>query len=157
MVIKAPDSRVLPCWSTDFEIQCYTYLGIPFNSDLDLKLKNIIKLITNKVCKALFSIKGLLKNPLVPIKLKELVLKSVVISKVYYIAPLLGSNEINTNNIQKLINLRLYWIGGFSKRNSFISLYNISKDLNIPPMSAKCALAQCRCYTKWKNSKCIIW
>ena len=55
MVIKAPDSRVLPCWSTDFEIQCYTYLGIPFNSDLDLKLKNIIKLITNKVCKALFS------------------------------------------------------------------------------------------------------
>ena len=27
---------------------------------------------------------------------------------------------------------------------------------NIPPMSVKCALAQCRCYTKWKNSKCII-
>jgi len=23
-------------------------------------------------------------------------------------------------------------------------------------MSAKCALAQCRCYTKWKNPKCII-
>jgi len=23
-------------------------------------------------------------------------------------------------------------------------------------MSAKCALAQCRCYTKWENSKCII-
>jgi len=35
-------------------------------------------------------------------------------------------------------------------------LYNISKDLNIPPMSAKCALAQYRCYTKWENSKCII-
>ena len=70
----------------------------------------------------------------------------------------MGSNKININNIQKLLNLRLYWIGGFSKRNSFISLYNISKskDLNIPPVSAKCALAQCRCYTKWKNSKCII-
>ena len=23
-------------------------------------------------------------------------------------------------------------------------------------MSAKCALAQCRCYTIWENSKCII-
>jgi len=58
--------------------------------------------------------------------------------------------------IQKLINLGLYWIGGFSKRNSFVSLYNISKDLNISPMSDKCALVQCRCYTKWENSKCII-
>ena len=63
---------------------------------------------------------------------------------------------VPTSSIQKLINLGLYWIGGFSKRNSFISLYNISKDLNIPLMSAKCALAQCRCYTKWENSKCII-
>ena len=92
--------------------------------------KNIIKSTTNKVRKALYSIKGFLKNPLVPIKFKELVFKSVVISKVSYIAPLLGSNnKINTSSIQKLINLGLYWIGGFSKRNSFISLYNISKDL----------------------------
>jgi len=128
--------------------KCYTYLGIPFNSDLDPKLKNIIKSTTNKVRKALYSIKGFLKNSLVPIKFKELVFKIVVISKVSYIAPLLDSNKINTSSIQKLINLGLYWIGGFSKRNSFISLYNISKDLNIPPMSAKCALAQCRCYTK---------
>jgi len=57
---------------------------------------------------------------------------------------------------KKSINLGLYWIGGFFKRNSFISLYNISRNLNIPPMSAKWALAQCRCYTKWINSKCII-
>ena len=64
----------------------YTDLGIPFNSDLDLKLKNIIKSTMNKVHKALYSIKGFLKNPLVPIRFKELVLKSVVISKVSYIA-----------------------------------------------------------------------
>ena len=105
----------------------YTDLGIPFNSDLDLKLKNIIKSTTNKVRKAPYSIKSFLKNPLVPVKFKELVLKSVVISKVFYIAPLLGSNKIITSNIQKLINLGLFWIGGFSKRNSFISLYNIRK------------------------------
>jgi len=40
----------------------------------------------NKVRNALFSIKDFLKNLLVPIKFKELVLKSVVISKVSYIA-----------------------------------------------------------------------
>ena len=68
----------------------------------------------------------------------------------------MGSNKINTSYIQKLINLELYWIGGFPKRNSFISLYNISKDLNIPPISAKCALAQYQCYKNWENSKYII-
>jgi len=55
-------------------------------------------------------------NPLVPIKFKKLVPKSVVISKISYIAPLLSSNKTNTNNIQKLINLGLYWIGDFSKK-----------------------------------------
>jgi len=58
---------------------------------------------------------GFLKNPLVPIKFKELIFKLVVISKVSYIAPLLVSNKTNTNNIQKLINSGLYWIGGVSK------------------------------------------
>ena len=74
-------------------------------------MKNeIIATIIILIRKALYSIKGFLKNPLVPKKFKELVLKSVVISKVSYIAPLLGSNKINTSSIQKLIKLGLYWI-----------------------------------------------
>ena len=40
--------------------------------------------------------------------------------------------------------------------NSFTSLYCVSKELNVPPLSAKCAIAQVRCFKKWKNSKCII-
>ena len=28
--------------------------------------------------------------------------------------------------------------------------------MNIPPLSAKCAIAQVRCYNKWKDSMCII-
>ena len=30
------------------------------------------------------------------------------------------------------------------------------KKLNVPPLSAKCAIAKVRCFKKWKNSKCII-
>ena len=45
----------------------------------------------------------------------------------------------------------------FQKGNSFTSLYCVSKELNVPPLSAKCAIAQVRCFfKKWKNSKCII-
>jgi len=39
----------------------------------------------------------------------------------------------------------------------FLLLYiPISKGLNIPPLSAKCALSQVKCFEKWKNSNCII-
>ena len=44
----------------------------------------------------------------------------------------------------------------FLKGNSFTSLYCVSKELNIPPLLAKCAIAQVRCFKKWKNLKCII-
>ena len=36
------------------------------------------------------------------------------------------------------------------------SLYGISKEPNIPPLSAKCEIAQVKCFKKWKNMNCII-
>jgi len=45
----------------------------------------------------------------------------------------------------------LYWIEGFAKGNNFISLYCVSKELNVPPLSAKCAIAQVRCFKKFKK------
>eukprot|EP00833_Pecoramyces_ruminatium_P008860 jgi/Orpsp1_1/1182892/evm.model.c7180000083093.1 len=52
--------------------------------------------------------------------------------------------------------LLLYWSYGFKSRNSNISLYDITCELKIPPLSGICALAQLRCFRKWKNSSCII-
>jgi len=43
---------------------CYTYLGIPFDKTLSLKL--IIKCLNNKVRKALFSIGGFFRNSRLP-------------------------------------------------------------------------------------------
>ena len=73
-----------------------------------------------------------------------------------YFAPLLGSNKARTNNTQKLINKGFRWIAGIQKSKSFINVYSISKNLNIPPLSAKCALSQVKCFDKWKYSYCII-
>jgi hypothetical protein len=83
-------------------------------------------------------------------------MNSSVLSKVSYFAPLLGSNKVRTNHTQKLINKGLRWIAGLHKAKSFITVYSISKDLNIPPLSAKCALSQVKCFEKWKDSNCII-
>ncbi|ORX82732.1 hypothetical protein BCR32DRAFT_278643 [Anaeromyces robustus] len=131
---------------------CYTYLGV--HKTLDLKF--VINKMKNKVNKALFSIQGFLKNDLIPIPLKRTLFSAKVIGQVSYYAPLLGSNKNNTSSTQTIINKGFYWILGYSKPNSFVSIYCISKELNIPPLSGKCALAQVRCFNKWKDSNCII-
>ena len=41
-------------------------------------------------------------------------------------------------------------------RNSFISLYALSRDLQLPPLAAICAAQQLKCFFKWKFSNCII-
>jgi len=134
--------------------KCYTYLGIPF--DKSLSLNPIIKLLNSKVTKALFSVSKFLSNSKIPIPFKKIIINSYVLSKVSYFAPLLGSNKARTNNTQKLINKGLRWIAGIQKAKSFINVYSISKDLHIPPLSAKCALSQVKCFDKWKDSNCII-
>ena len=133
---------------------CYTYLGIPF--DKTLSLLPVIKLLNNKVMKALFSVGNFLRNSRIPLPFKKLVLNAFVISKVSYFAPLLGSNKNKSKGAQKFVNMGLYWAAGVHNAKSFVSLYCISKDFNIPPLSAKCALIQTRCFNKWKSSNCII-
>ena len=134
--------------------ECYTYLGVPFNKSLSLE--PIINALNNKVSKALFAVRKFLNNPSIPIPFKKTVLNSIVISKVSYFAPLLGSNKKRSERAQRTINKGINFIAGVHNAKSFTSVYSLSKDLNIYPLSARCALAQVRCYNKWKDSKCII-
>jgi len=62
-----------------------------------------------------------------------------MISKVSYLAPLLGSNKNKSKRAQKFVNTGLQWAAGVHNKKSFVSLYCISKDFNIPPLSAKYA------------------
>jgi len=78
------------------------------------------------------------------------------LGKVSYYAPLLGSNKERTRNTQTLINLGLYWIEGFSNGNGFTSLYCVSKELNISALSAKCAIAQVRCFKKMEKIRNVL-
>ncbi len=62
-----------------------------------------------------------------------------MISKVTYLAPLLGSNKKKSDD----------WTAGVHNAKSLTSLYAISKDLTIltiPPLSVKCAnVPMCQC------------
>jgi len=37
-----------------------------------------------------------------------------------------------------------------------VSVYAISRDLQVFPMAGFCASFQIKCFCKWRNSKCII-
>lgn len=132
----------------------YTYLGIPF--DESLSLKPIQSKLNSNLNVKLNSYFRFLINKSIPLPLKKYVLISFILSLVLYYAPLFGSNKNRCSKAQKIINRGLYWSYGFKSRNSYVSLYDITRELRIPPLSAICAISQLRCFRKWKNSSCII-
>jgi len=145
------------------KVSCYTYLGIPFSEDLSLQ--PILSNMYNKVNRFLNSFKSFLTNNTIPLPFKKMVLQSFIISKVLYYAPLLGSNKIRTARVQTLVHKGMLWSISSSSnnskckdiiRNSFISLYALSRDLQLPPLAAICAAQQLKCFFKWKSSNCII-
>jgi len=73
---------------------------------------------------------------------------AIVIGRVSYHVSLLGSNKERTWIAQTIVKTGLYWIEEFSNRNNFLSLYCILKELSIPPLSAKCEIAQVRWFKK---------
>jgi len=58
-------------------MNCYTYLGVLFSNDLELK--PIIQKMNNKVNKTHYSIKRFLKNPHIPIPYKRMLFSVIVI------------------------------------------------------------------------------
>ena len=132
----------------------YTYLGIPFNESLDLK--PIIAKMNSKINYTVNSFFSFLTNRNVPFYFKTRILVSFVLSSVLYYAPLLGSNKKNTEKAQTAFNRGLYWSFGFKNKTSNTSIYNMSKELSIPPIASFCAMAMIRCFKKWKDSSCII-
>ena len=142
---------------------CYTYLGVPFSDDLSLR--PILSNMYVKVNKSLNSFRNFLTNNTVPIPFKKMVLQSFVISKALYYAPLLGSNKNRTARIQSLLHKGMLWcIGSYSNdknkhkdvaRNSYLSMYALSRDLRIPPLAGICATQQLKCFIKWKSSNVL--
>jgi len=73
MVVRATNSENMKVDDPTFYLacepipktKCYTYLDVPFSNDLFLN--TVIDSTTNKIRKALFSIKGFLKNLYIPI------------------------------------------------------------------------------------------
>ncbi|KAG4090724.1 hypothetical protein H8356DRAFT_1341342 [Neocallimastix lanati (nom. inval.)] len=115
--------------------------------------KSIFFIGSNKLPKYLnFTYLGIPFDESLSLKPNTIQIKHLVL----YYAPLFGSNKSRCSKAQKIINRGLYWSYGFKCRNSYVSLYDITRELRIPLLSTVCAISQLRCFRKWKNSSCII-
>ena len=117
----------------------YTYLGIPFDESLSLKPIQS-KLNSNLIVKLNLYFQFLI-NESIPLPLKKYILISFILSLILYYAPLFGSNKSRCSKAQRIINRGLYWSYGFKSHNSYVSLYEITHELRIPPLSAVCAIS----------------
>jgi hypothetical protein len=77
------------CYGISIDNTRLMFICVPFSNNLELN--SIIQRINNKVKKALYSIKGFLKIPHIPIPYKRMLFSVIVIEQFSYYAPLLGS------------------------------------------------------------------
>jgi len=132
----------------------YKYLGIPFHDNLSLK--PIISNLNTKLNLTLNSFYRFLHNKYIPLILKRRILSSHIVGTINYYAPLLGSNKQKTRKAQTILNRGLFWSLGHKNVNANTCTYTITCEFWFTPLSALCAIAQIRCFNKWKDSSCII-
>jgi len=103
-----------------------------------------------KVNKSLNFFKNFLTKNTIPIPFKKWFF-TFIISKVLYYAPLLGSNKKRTSRVQSLIYKGMLWFIGYSSKdndiihkdkvkNSYISMYALTRDLRILLLAVICPL-----------------
>jgi len=86
--------------------------------------------MNNKVRKALYSLKGFLKNSHFPIPYKRILFSAIVIGQVSYSAPLLGSNKERTRSTWTLVNFRIIKKKKKKKKKKKINLRNLESILS---------------------------
>ncbi|OUM59502.1 hypothetical protein PIROE2DRAFT_14955 [Piromyces sp. E2] len=77
---------------------------------------------------------------------------SFVLSTVLYYALLFGSNKANTKKTQTALNEDMFWSFDFKRISPNATVYNLSKELSIPPIASFYVNAQIRSdnYKKYK-------
>ncbi|OUM62267.1 hypothetical protein PIROE2DRAFT_11525, partial [Piromyces sp. E2] len=116
--------------------KCATMVGIPFDNTLSLK-PVINSMNNNRKKNHYLRLKVFLKIPLIPIPFKRSAISSIVLGIVAYCALYLdpiNQEQMELHNWLTKISIGLV---ESKNKNSFVSLYPLSIELNIPPLSAK--------------------
>jgi exonuclease III len=128
-------------------VDTYVYLGVPFNSNLDLR-----QIATVRAAKAKASVKalsGLLRSASIPLAIKINIVKSCIVSRATYGGELLGMQLQRAAPIQKVLDeaLRSVLQLGKTVGNSVA----MSREFGVPSADAAMAAARTRAFHKFAS------
>ena len=128
-------------------VDSYTYLGIEVFNDWDLTKSAAA--ITNRTRKALWSLRPALVNSHVPITVKALMLKALVLPVAALGGELLGMNKARAKSSQTLIDLGLKWILKGDRAGNATGMAALGAELDIAPLHALLSGRRARAWVKF--------
>jgi exonuclease III len=131
-------------------VDTYTYLGVEFNNKLDLKMMALGR--RNKGIKCLNALAPTLLNERVPLILKSMLIKSMLIPTLTYGSEIFGMNEIRLSPLKTVLDNGIKKVtrcGNFCRQRTY-------DEMGIKPLSLSAAVSRARGFHKWKDSQGLI-
>jgi hypothetical protein len=129
----------------------YTYLGMLFTNRLSLRAMVDARISAGD--KSMYGISNFLKSATIPVHVKTMVLKGVVIPAYTYGCELWGMSNINTRRVQLRINRAMRWIIDARGKVSSTPIEALRRELKIPLIAVTCAMARLRAFAKYHELK----
>ena len=127
-------------------LRSYTYLGIPFNDELDLS-KAVMSRLEN-ARRFAYGIRHFLTSRSIPISSRVLVAKCCIVSRILFGSELWGMNQQFAAKGQKLMNEVMRWISGTHSKSTAVPIGAAEIEMEIPPIEALAAAQRARIYAK---------
>ena len=131
-------------------LNSYIYLGINFNDKLDLDVMSRYRVQKGIEKSKIVSLT--LRNKLVPLEYKKMLVNNIIIPTVSYGTEIFGMSEKRTQGIKKVIDISLSHIlntKNFCRNRAY-------EEFDLKSIHMKAAINRTRAFRKWKESKNLI-
>ena len=131
-------------------VKAYTYLGVQFNDALDLA--KMAKFRKQKGLEVVIGLSKTLKNQLVPLEFKRMLVNNVVIPTVLYGSEIFGMSESRIRPLKQVSDMAVGLILN-SKKFCRVRTY---QEFDLKQTQVRAASARARGLEKWKNGRGLI-
>lgn len=135
-------------------VESYKYLGMHIPKDLNMNTICEAREAQAKKALAAYSSFLCLKN--VPIPLRLLALRSIIVPVGTFGGEVLGMSEARANMIQSVVNQGMRWLAGVKGTNRLCSPLVLGLELDLPPVQARWAAARARARAKFLESSTVV-
>ena len=136
-------------------VEKYTYLGLEVRTDWDLS--EIAAERAERARRALFALRPALSNSLIPLNVKAMMFKSLVVPVASYGGELLGMRREKVRKVQSVLDKGLKWIlAGAVSKGTIVAAAALRAELGLPSLYATVSGSRARAWVKYRSLKTWI-